>query len=119
LDDVEKMILVRELAEHVNCSVVGASKVLHIICPDFVPFTDSRVIRGWNSFFQKEIETNQIFKLPSSWNFNQSNLANKVLAFVNYWNTLLEWKRNIGGNITIRHIEVLFYFIGGKDKKGL
>jgi hypothetical protein len=117
ITDDEKRTLVSELASNINHSVVGASKVLHIICPEFVPFTDSRVIKGWNGFFSSEIRKNKIFKLPFSWNYNSDkSLENKVTAYINYWNALLQWKTNMNNEVSIRDLEVLLYFIGGNNR---
>lgn len=37
----------------INNSIVGTSKVLHFIAPDYVPVLDSKVLENWNWFFKK------------------------------------------------------------------
>lgn len=113
----EQIQLITELSLMVNHSIVGASKVLHIIAPDFIPFTDSRVLKGWNLFFKKDIRADRIRQLPANWFFNNERvLFEKVNAFTMYCDSLQQWSKNLNGRKSIRDIEVLFYFIGGKNR---
>jgi|GEM_PF-3570364 len=117
IDWDEQMQLMTALSLMVNHSIVGASKVLHIIAPDFIPFTDSRVLKGWNLFFQKEIKDGIIRQLPNNWSFNNENvLFDKVNTFTMYCDSLQQWSKNLNGRKSVRDIEVLFYFIGGKTR---
>jgi hypothetical protein len=117
IDWDEQMHLMTALSLIVNHSIVGASKVLHIIAPDFIPFTDSRVLKGWNLFFKKEIRAGKVRQLPHNWSFNNERvLFEKVNAFTMYCDSLQQWNKNLNGRKSIRDIEVLFYFIGGKTR---
>ncbi len=106
--------LATELSKIINNSIVGTSKVLHIINPDFAPMIDSRVVRKWNSFFKKKYNINL---LPKSLAINDKNRTSIVSAYIQYWDYLLNWKSNLKNDVSIRDIEVLFYFLGGRNKK--
>ena len=118
-DESVREELVYNLAMIINHSIVGASKTLHIINPEFAPFIDSRVVRGWNSFFKFEIKNKQINKLPvlSFDKNNGSQLSKKVKAYINYWNALLSWKNELNNAVSLRDLEVLFYIIGEPERK--
>lgn len=116
--DIRKELMM-ELSLLINHSVVGAAKTLHIIDKSFAPIVDSRVNKGWNMFFHDEIEKGLVVKLPNSWSFNSDSTIsreNKVNLYINYWDTLLIWRRSLDPSISLRDIEILFYFLGGKNK---
>lgn len=117
-DKKVRVELVIELAKNCNHSIVGASKTLHIVNPKFAPIVDRRVSEKWNKFFRHLIYRNEIVRLPSSWNFSSKNskeLRNKVSKYIEYWDNILEWKRNMKSKYSVKDIEVLFYYLGGKN----
>lgn len=117
IDWGEQMQLMAEMSLMINRSIVGASKVMHIIAPTFIPFTDSRVLRGWNVFFERDIRVGRIQGLPSSWSFsNERILFNKISSFTMYCDSIRQWSQQMNQTKSIRDIEVLFYFIGGKTR---
>jgi hypothetical protein len=110
-----KIVLI-ELAKLINHSVVGASKALHIIYPNSFPIIDSRVVTGWNKYFETEIKSGLIEPIKCSWYWkSESELAKKVECYLNYRNYLKSWSKN--NKVSIRDIEVLFYLIGEPQKK--
>ncbi len=93
----------------INNSVVGTSKVLHILYPKTVPIIDSRVISGWNSFFAADIDRNPSIKLLPS--FVSVKPERQMGEYFHYWNMLNKWMRVTGVN-NIRELEHPFYLIG-------
>jgi hypothetical protein len=113
-DDTCRYELLSELSTNINHSIVGASKVLHILKPEYAPIIDSRVIKAWNTFFKDTKE----FKLINFPFCNKNGIINKKqhdrllkVYIEKYWDNLLSWGKNI--NKTVRDIEFLFYWIGG------
>jgi hypothetical protein len=118
LEKVDEMAIkkvIMELTKIVNHSVVGVSKLLHIIYPKSFPIIDSRVASGWNKYFKSEITTGEIVAICTSWYWKtESQLTIKVENYLKYKNYLSFWSKNIG--LSIRDIEVLFYLIGEPEK---
>ena len=104
----EKEDLIKLLVPVINNSLVGTSKVLHFIAPAQVPIIDSRVLRGWKSFFQKYPEYD-VPKLPSA---KVSLNIKHVNGYIKYWETLKGWKEECNFNVTFREIEFCFYKLG-------
>ncbi len=96
------------VAKLVNNSVVGASKMLHLFYPTYVPIIDSRVLKGWNNFFVNDVKQFPEIKLPS---YFPDDLEKQVEMYIRYWKLLLRWGAEI--NIkNIRKFEEPFYWIG-------
>lgn len=110
--------LVDRLSRVINHSIVGTSKTLHIINPEFAPLIDSRVVRGWNDFFAEEIRMKKIQNLPSSlhWSNNKDRMK-KIDKYIEYWDNLLKWKNSLDNKISIRDIEIIFYLLGEPPKR--
>jgi hypothetical protein len=53
--------------------------------------------------------------MPLDWNFNSKNHHKKIEKYIQYWDCLIEWKVNLKG-VSIRDLEVLFYYMGEKNK---
>lgn len=66
-----------------NNSVVGASKLLHLLFPADIPIFDSRTMESWNSIFKGKM------KLARLTNKNQVNL------FLKYWHSILVWRETL------------------------
>ena len=116
VDEMAVKKVIMELTKIVNHSVVGVSKLLHIIYPTTYPIIDSRVAIGWNKYFKLEITNGEIEAISSSWYWKtESQLSIKVENYLKYKNYLRLWSENIG--LSIRDIEVLFYLIGEPEKK--
>ena len=116
----ERIELIKKLSLLINHSIVGASKTLHIIYPDLVPLTDSRVARSWNIFFATEIKNKQIEKLPTAWHWklgDETQHNKKVNSYIHYWDTLDEWKDSLSSKVSLRDLELRFYLLGEPDKK--
>jgi len=107
----ERELLIENLSKIMNNSIVGASKFLHIINPELAPMIDSRVARYWNLFFIND----KSLKMPLDWNFNSKNHHKKIKKYIQYWDCLISWKGKME-DISIRDIEVLFYYLGKKNK---
>jgi hypothetical protein len=107
----ERELLIENLSKIINNSIVGTSKFLHIINPELAPMIDSRVSRYWNLFFNNDVS----LKMPSDWNFNIKNHQKKIIKYIRYWDCLISWKGKME-DISIRDIEVLFYYLGKKNK---
>lgn len=102
----EKESIVEELVPVINNSVVGLSKVLHFVSPDFVPIIDSRVLKGWRSFFDKHTPKDKRLSLPKS-----INSSNQIKTYLKYWDLINLWSCNSGESL--RKIEVsLFNLVG-------
>ncbi len=115
-DHSVRVDLIKKIAPNCNNSLVGASKILHIIYPDEVPMIDSRVIAGWNHFFKDEINEESILKFPKSININEKNIDKRLKSYIDYWDMLKDWKNNLV-DVSMRDLEYYFYYIG--DKKYL
>jgi hypothetical protein len=107
----ERELLIENLSKIINNSIVGTSKFLHIINPELAPMIDSRVARYWNLFFNND----KNLKMPLDWNFNSKNHHKKIEKYIQYWDCLIAWKGKME-DISIRDIEVLFYYLGKKNK---
>jgi hypothetical protein len=107
----ERELLIENLSKIINNSIVGTSKFLHIINPELAPMIDSRVARYWNLFFHND----KNLKMPLDWNFNSKNHHKKIEKYIQYWDYLNEWKVNLKV-VSIRDLEVLFYYMGEKNK---
>ena len=107
----ERELLIENLSKIINNSIVGTSKFLHIINPELAPMIDSRVSRKWNLFFNND----KNLKIPLDWNFNSKNHHKKIKKYIQYWDYLIAWKCKMD-NISVRDIEVLFYYLGKKNK---
>jgi hypothetical protein len=46
--EINRRKLLEKLVPNINNSIVGTSKVLHFIAPDYVPILDSKVLTNWN-----------------------------------------------------------------------
>ncbi len=114
-DEKTRYDLVFNLAKMINNSIVGASKTLHIINPVFAPMIDSRVIRSWNKFFSKEISKGNFLKLPNTI-YDKARFKKRVESYILYWDQLREWEMNLNNGVSIRDLELMFYFLGQKDK---
>ncbi|MEQ9426100.1 MAG: hypothetical protein RJQ09_16870 [Cyclobacteriaceae bacterium] len=97
-------LLLKELVPVINNSVVGTSKLLHFIAPDYVPIIDSRVRTGWNVFFKTEIKKQ----------LSDLNGKNKIDAYLKYWIYVDKWRKKLD-NVSYRDIELLFYTIGENE----
>jgi len=107
--------LVMTLAKMINNSIVGTSKTLHIINPAFAPMIDSRVIRSWNKFFSNEISKDNFLKLPKTL-YDKARFEKRVDSYILYWDKLRDWEKNLNNRVSIRDIELMFYFLGQKEK---
>jgi hypothetical protein len=116
IDEMAVKKVIMELTKIVNHSVVGVSKLLHIIYPTSFPIIDSRVASGWNKYFKVEITNSEIAAISTSWYWKtETKLSYKVENYMKYKNYLSSWSKNLG--LSIRDIEVLFYLIGEPEKK--
>ncbi len=98
-DVIEKLDLVKDV---INNSIVGTSKVLHLFSPKYIPIIDSRVVKGWNMFFQ-DIKDVKLIGC-------QQGVAPE--KYFEYWYALLVWKENTDAK-SVREIEHCFYKYGG------
>lgn len=94
-----KQILIK-LSRATNNSVIGASKVLHLFYPTYIPIFDSRVNRAWNRLFPTEM------KIPATSQKNQAD------SYFKYWLALLYWKEKLS-KPGVRDIEKLLFNYGG------
>ena len=102
-----------KLAKLVNNSTVGASKMLHLFFPKYVPIIDSRVLIGWNQFFKPDYINYPQLKLPDTF---PAKIESQVELYFKYWMFLLDWTETIKGS-TIREIEEAFYWVGKNNGK--
>lgn len=94
-----KQVLIK-LSRATNNSVIGASKVLHLFYPTYIPIFDSRVNRAWNHLFPTEM------KIPAI------SQKNQVDSYFKYWLALLFWKEKLS-KPGVRDIEKLLFVYGG------
>jgi hypothetical protein len=90
----------------INNSIVGTSKVLHFIAPDYIPILDSKVLENWNSFF-KNTETATFPK----------NLiaSNQIRIYLKCWQLMEEWQANCkkaGKEVSLRDLEKALFELG-------
>ena len=104
--------LLETLVPVINNSLVGTSKVLHFIAPNYAPIIDQRVLRGWGKFFQEEDYKN-IPKLPSP----KVSLNKKHIdQYMAYWDCMNQWVANCKDEeISLRTIEEKFFLLGKKE----
>jgi hypothetical protein len=101
--------LLSQLIPAINNSLVGVSKVLHFIAPQYIPIIDRNVLRGWDLFFFKLQPGYAVPRLPS---YNVSLNQNHIEKYLAYRETLIEWAKNCKGQISIRDLEVGFFELG-------
>gem|GEM_PF-6683015 len=97
--DINRKSFLVKLVPNINNSIVGTSKVLHFIAPDYVPILDSKVLINWNSFF-KNTETPTFTKILSA--------SNQIRIYLEYWKLMDEWKNNCkkeGIDVSLRELE--------------
>lgn len=103
INEEEVLQRLTDIKKLVNNSMVGASKVLHLFSPRYIPIIDSRVIKAWNLFFQdiKELKI-------------KGELSPE--KYFKYWFYLLTWKENMKLK-SVRDIEIYFFKYGGSLRK--
>ncbi|HEY5122545.1 MAG TPA: hypothetical protein VIK14_02290 [Ignavibacteria bacterium] len=120
-DDSCRFELLYELCSNINHSIVGSSKILHLLKPDYGPIYDSRVIEEWNYFFNynENIKLNNFsFYNNETKSIKHDKLINLIDIYIRiYWDNLLLWIKNIDNQISVRDIEILFYFINKEKNK--
>lgn len=97
--EMDRKAFLEKLVPNINNSVVGTSKVLHFIAPDYVPILDSKVLSNWNWFF-KNTETPTFSKTLSA--------SNQIRIYLQYWKLMEEWKNNCkkaGKDVSLRALE--------------
>ena len=97
--EIDRKAFLEKLVPNINNSVVGTSKVLHFIAPDYVPILDSKVLSNWNWFF-KETQTPTFSKILSASNQNR--------IYFQYWKLMEVWKNNckkVGKDVSLRALE--------------
>ena len=97
--EMDRKALLEKLVPNINNSVVGTSKVLHFIAPDYVPIFDSKVLSNWNWFF-KNTETPTFSKTLSA--------SNQIRIYFQYWKLMEVWKNNckkVGKDVSLRALE--------------
>lgn len=97
--EIDRKAFLEKLVPNINNSVVGTSKVLHFIAPDYVPILDSKVLSNWNWFF-KETQTPTFSKTLSASNQNR--------IYFQYWKLMEVWKNNckkVGKDVSLRALE--------------
>jgi hypothetical protein len=108
-DDSVLESLLYQLIPVVNNSVVGSSKILHVLYPSLIPIIDMGVIENWNFIFKE----NKDLVLSKTY-LNSSDVQKKVVLFIKYRKKILIWKENCRPEISIRHVEsALFNFQPG------
>ncbi|MBK6860835.1 MAG: hypothetical protein V9E90_03575 [Saprospiraceae bacterium] len=90
------------LSSTINNSIVGASKVLHLFSPKYIPIIDSRVIKAWNFFFSDFSKRNK----------GIVHLTSKPEKYLEYWKAILYWKTKVPKS-SVREIEKFFFDFGG------
>jgi len=97
--EIDRKTFLEKLVPNINNSIVGTSKVLHFIAPDYIPILDSKVLTNWNWFF-KNTETPTFAKTLST--------SNQIRIYLEYWKLMEEWKNNCkeaGKDVSLRALE--------------
>ena len=101
--------LLKQLIPVINNSLIGTSKVLHFIAPDYVPIIDSNVLRGWDIFFFQLHPDLNAPKLP---HYKTSLSHSHIENYLSYKELLHQWSFNCERSISIREIEHLLFDLG-------
>ncbi|WP_211184719.1 hypothetical protein [Paenibacillus lemnae] len=94
--------LLSMIVPYINNSVVGASKVLYFMAPQYVPIIDSRVLNTWFKLMQP-------YKLRKTTN----SVHQDIERYIQYWDYLLEWIENTNGHASLRKLEGMLYGVNG------
>ncbi|CAN7458343.1 hypothetical protein [Paenibacillus sp. LjRoot56] len=96
-----RLDLLKILVPYINNSIVGTSKVLHYIAPEYVPIIDSRVINSWTKLFNSQFEKEMNHK------------HKRFTAYLSYWDDLNLWHSNLNERVRLRELESMLYGIDG------
>jgi hypothetical protein len=110
--------LLQLIVPTINNSIVGASKVLHFYCPEYVPIIDSNVVISWRVLFfptgLRKRTNGEIAELPSNFGAYGSDTDKRqkhIDLYIKYSQNLADWSKALG-DVSIRDIETKLYLLG-------